>query len=65
MSPSAVFSATIDAITSVTPMQATTIVQIRARSEPSGSGASVRWSDRMRASTIAMRVLPATRYFRD
>jgi hypothetical protein len=61
MSPSAVFNATIDAITSVTPMQATTIVQIRARFEPRTAAASVRWSGRIRVSTIAMRLLSATR----
>jgi hypothetical protein len=33
--PDAVFSATIEATTSVTPTQATIIVQIRARFEPS------------------------------
>ncbi len=39
MSPSAVFSATIDAITTVTPTQATIIVQIRARFETSAVSA--------------------------
>jgi AcrR family transcriptional regulator len=63
MSPSAVFNATIDAITSVTPMHATTIVQIRARFEPRTAVASVRWSDRTRVSTIAMRLLSATSKF--
>jgi hypothetical protein len=36
----------------ITPMQATTSVQIRARFEPSAAVASVRWSGRTEESTI-------------
>lgn len=41
MSPNAVFRATMDAITNETPMQATTVVQTRARCEPDPAAQSV------------------------